>query len=127
MSLGVFLLTYPFFYFIRLFERLLYRLQTPYYAYYATFWKVNCLILPISYQHLRSHAMYVFKNQAKEMAGHSSAYLLYCSQYYSFKLIGTRNPLDFKCILFAFCLLLLCGSKQKGKNGLGLKKVSDFP
>ncbi|MCB6416836.1 O-antigen polysaccharide polymerase Wzy family protein, partial [Faecalimonas umbilicata] len=36
VSLGVFLLTYPF-YFIRLFERLLYRLQTSYYAYYANF------------------------------------------------------------------------------------------
>ena len=36
VSLSVFLLTYPF-YFLRLFERLLYRLQTSYYNYYANF------------------------------------------------------------------------------------------
>lgn len=118
VSLGVFLLTYPF-YFIRLFERLLYRLQTSYYAYYANFEsKLPYFTYILSTFTVYAMCMYLATKPKKLQA--TAVLVSFIAANTIHLAIGTRNPFILS-ILFAFVYYFMREQAEK-ENGLGLKK-----
>lgn len=112
VSLGVFLLTYPF-YFIRLFERLLYRLQTSYYAYYANFEsKLPYFTYILSTFTVYAMCMYLATKPKKLQA--TAVLVSFIAANTIHLAIGTRNPFILS-ILFAFVYYFMREQTEKGK------------
>ena len=112
VSLGVFLLTYPF-YFIRLFERLLYRLQTSYYAYYANFEsKLPYFTYILSTFTVYAMCMYLATKPKKLQA--TAVLVSFIAVNTIHLAIGTRNPFILS-ILFAFVYYFMREQTEKGK------------
>lgn len=112
ISLSVFLITYPF-YFLRLLERLLYRLQTSYYNYYANFESQ----LPYFTYILSTFTVYAMcmylATKPKKL--HATAVLVSFIIANTIHLaIGTRNPFILS-ILFAFVYYFMREQTEKGK------------
>ena len=112
VSLGVFLLTYPF-YFIRLFERFLYRLQTSYYAYYANFEsKLPYFTYILSTFTVYAMCMYLATKPKKLQA--TAVLVSFIAVNTIHLAIGTRNPFILS-ILFAFVYYFMREQTEKGK------------
>lgn len=112
VSLSVFLLTYPF-YFLRLFERLLYRLQTSYYNYYANF-ESQLPYFTYILSTFTVYAMCVYlatkpkKMQATAVLG---AFVIANMIHLA---IGTRNPFILS-LIFAFVYYFMREQTENGK------------
>ena len=112
VSLGVFLLTYPF-YLIRLFERFLYRLQTSYYAYYANFEsKLPYFTYILSTFTVYAMCMYLATKPKKLQA--TAVLVSFIAVNTIHLAIGTRNPFILS-ILFAFVYYFMREQTEKGK------------
>ena len=112
VSLGVFLLTYPF-YLIRLFERFLYRLQTSYYAYYANFEsKLPYFTYILSTFTVYAMCMYLATKPKKFQA--TAVLVSFIAVNTIHLAIGTRNPFILS-ILFAFVYYFMREQTEKGK------------
>ena len=112
VSLSVFLLTYPF-YFLRLLERLLYRLQNSYYNYYAHFESH----LPY-YTYILStftlYAMCVYLATKPKKLHATMVLVAFITANLIHLVIGTRNPFILS-LIFAFVYYFIREQTEKGK------------
>ena len=112
VSLSVFFLTYPF-YFLRLLERLLYRLQTSYYNYYAHFESH----LPY-YTYILStftlYAMCVYLATKPKKLHATMVLVAFITANLIHLVIGTRNPFILS-LIFAFVYYFIREQTEKGK------------
>ena len=112
VSLSVFLLTYPF-YFLRLFERLLYRLQTSYYNYYANF-ESQLPYFTYILSTFTVYAMCVYLATKPKKSHATMVLVAYIAANLIHLVIGTRNPFILS-LIFAFVYYFMREQTEKGK------------
>jgi len=112
VSLSVFLLTYPF-YFLRLFERLLYRLQTSYYNYYANF-ESQLPYFTYILSTFTVYAMCVYLATKPKKSHATMVLVTYIVANLIHLVIGTRNPFILS-LIFAFVYYFMREQTEKGK------------
>lgn len=112
VSLSVFLITYPF-YFLRLLERLLYRLQTSYYNYYANFEsQLPYFTYILSTFTVYAMCMYLATKPKKLHA--TMVLVAFIIVNLIHLVIGTRNPFILS-LIFAFVYYFMREQTEKGK------------
>lgn len=118
VAMGMFLCSYPF-YLLRLIERLLYRLSTDYYTYYATFQsKLPYFTYILSMFTLYAMCVYLAAKPKKLPATLVLISFTFANAIYLF--IGTRNPFMLS-ILFAF-LYYVIRNQEKQQIWIGIKE-----
>lgn len=118
VSLSVFLLTYPF-YFLRLFERLLYRLQTSYYNYYANF-ESQLPYFTYILSTFTVYAMCVYLATKPKKLHATMVLVAFISANLIHLVIGTRNPFILS-LIFSFVYYFMREQTEKGK-WIGIKE-----
>ena len=112
VSLSVFLVTYPF-YFLRLFERLLYRLQTSYYNYYANF-ESQLPYFTYILSTFTVYAMCVYLATKPKKLHATMVLVAFIIANLIHLVIGTRNPFILS-LIFAFVYYFMREQTEKGK------------
>ena len=112
VSLSVFLVTYPF-YFLRLFERLLYRLQTSYYNYYANF-ESQLPYFTYILSTFTVYAMCVYLATKPKKLHATMVLVAFIIANLIHLAIGTRNPFILS-LIFAFVYYFMREQTEKGK------------
>lgn len=112
VSLSVFLVTYPF-YFLRLFERLLYRLQTSYYNYYANF-ESQLPYFTYILSTFTVYAMCVYLATKPKKLHATMVLVAFIIANLIHLVIGTRNPFILS-LIFAFVYYFMREQTEKGE------------
>ena len=112
VSLSVFLVTYPF-YFLRLFERLLYRLQTSYYNYYANF-ESQLPYFTYILSTFTVYAMCVYLATKPKKLHATKVLVAFIIANLIHLVIGTRNPFILS-LIFAFVYYFMREQTEKGE------------
>ena len=112
VSLSVFLVTYPF-YFLRLFERLLFRLQTSYYNYYANF-ESQLPYFTYILSTFTVYAMCVYLATKPKKSHATMVLVTFITANLIHLVIGTRNPFILS-LIFAFVYYFMREQTEKGK------------
>ena len=112
VSLSVFLITYPF-YFLRLLERLLYRLQTSYYNYYANF-ESQLPYFTYILSTFTVYAMCVYLATKPKKLHATMVLVAFIIANLIHLAIGTRNPFILS-LIFAFVYYFMREQTEKGK------------